>query len=532
MNFSWAEFKESIQKFWGKLSRPQKIITIAAPLVVAIALISLLIWASNPNYVTIFKDLSDAEAGEIKAELEAMKVNYKLDNNGSSILVPEKEAAEIRLELANAGLPKNSKFSWSESLDKMRVGETESDRRLRYILGLQTEIENALMTLSGVEYADVQLAIPEPTLFSEQQEDTTAAVLLKLAPDTQLTEDQIRAIANLLSASVEGLKLENVTISDTYGNLLSDVLKEIDAPEKITASQIQLQQVTEENIRKSIQSMLDKAYGPGSTVVRTNAVLDFDKVTTNSETHGPGAIISESHTSESTVNAYPGGTVPGVDTNVPGYEAVDGDGIVSQSEKNSDTINYQVDTTIEQRVKSQGEIKRLSVSVLVDEEKVEFDQLERIEAIVEAAAGIDRERGDQLQVAALPFDKTNLLATEEALAAQARREQIRNYIEWGIGALLALAFIFVLYRMRRRKTEEETLRLEQELQPVPLAAAEELLLAQQEVEKEAEMMLAQQKQKTAEEIQRQKIKETVDDYVDKNPDEAARLIKTWLAEEK
>src|SRR5690554_1932149 len=256
-----------------------------------------------------------------------MKVNYKLENNGSSILVPEKEAAEIRLNLANAGLPKGSKFSWSESLDKMRVGETESDRRLRYILGLQTEIENALMTLSGVEYADVQLAIPEPTLFAEQQEDTTAAVVLKLVPDTQLKEGQIRAIANLLSASVEGLKLENVTIIDTYGNSLSDVLKETDSPEKMTVKQIELQKETEEKIRKSLQSMLDRAFGPGSTVVRANAILDFDKVTTNSETHGPGAILSEAHTSESTVNAYPGGTVPGVDTNVPGYEAVDGDGV-------------------------------------------------------------------------------------------------------------------------------------------------------------------------------------------------------------
>ncbi|NMA68935.1 MAG: flagellar M-ring protein FliF, partial [Desulfitobacterium sp.] len=497
MNFSWAEFKESIQKFWGKLSRPQKIITVAAPLVVAIALISLLIMASNPSYVTIFKNLSDAEAGEITAELKAMKVNYKLENNGRNILVPEKEAAEIRLALANEGLPQGSKFSWSESLDKMRVGETESDRRLRYILGLQTEIENALTTLSGVEYADVQLAMPEPTLFAEQQEDTTAAVLLKLAPDTQMTEDQVRAIANLLSASVEGLQLENVTISDTYGNLLSDVLKETDSPEKMTASQIELQNQIEENIRKSLQSMLDRAFGHGSTVVRANAILDFDQVKTNIETHGPGAIISESHTSENTINAYPGGTVPGVDTNVPGYEAVDGDGIVSQSEKTSDTINHQVDKTTEEIIRNQGDIRRLSVSVLVDEDKIGFEQLPQIEAIVEAAAGIDREeRGDQLQVAALPFDKTNLLATEEALAEQARKEQMRRYIEWAIGAILALAFIFVLYRMRKRKVQEDTLQLEQELQPVPLAAAEELLLAQEEAEREAELRLAQQNQKT------------------------------------
>ena len=161
------------------------------------------------------------------------------------------------------------------------------------------------------------------------------------------------------------------------------------------------------------------------------------------------------------------------------------------------------------------------------------DQIEKIEAIVASAAGIDRERGDEIQVAALPFDKTGALEQEQALAEAARKERLRTYIEWGVGALLALVFLFVLFRMRsKRKQDAESLELGQALQPVPLAATEELLLAQQEAEREAELKLAQQKQKSAEEIQRQKIKESVDIYVQNNPDEVARLVKTWLAEEK
>lgn len=533
MNFSWAEIKRSIQEFWGKLSRPQKVITVAAPLAVAIALMSLLYWASHPQYVAIFTELTDVEAGEITTELKELNFDYKLGSNGSSILVPEKDAAEIRLELANSGLPKGSQFSWSESMNEMRVGETESDRRLRYTLGLQTELETTLETLSSVEDARVHLAIPEPTLFVEQQEDTTAAVTLNIKEGNPITEEQIRGIANLLSASVEGLKLENVTIVDTNGNVLSDVLSTDRQPEKMTATQIQLKQLSEENIRKPVQSMLDKVFGAGKTVVRANATLDFDQVTTDSLTHGPGAVISETHTSETTTNTSEGGTTPGVDTNVPGYVTPDGAGSTSSSEKTSDTINHQVDTTQEQRVKNQGDIKRLSVSVMLDADTISADQVAQIQAIVASAAGIIPERGDEIQVVALPFDKTGALEQEQAMAEAARKEQMRTYIEWGVGALLAVAFLFVLFRMRsKRKQEAGTMGFGQELQPVPLAAAEELLLAQQEAEREAELKLAQKKQKSAEEIQRQKVKESVEVYVQNNPDEVARLVKTWLAEEK
>ena len=538
MKFSWAEIKKSVQEFWAKLSRPQKVITVAAPSAVAIALIVLLLWASNPTYVAIFTELTDAQAGEITAELKELNVDYKLagkgSDNGTTILVPEKDAAEIRLELANAGLPKGSQFSWRESLSETRLGETEADRKLRYLLGLQTELETTLKTLDIVKNATVNLSIPEKTLFVEQQEDPKAAVTLVLKEGSTITDGQIKAIANLLVASVEGLTLENVTIVDSNGNILSDVINEDQSPEKMTVTQIQLKQMTEENIRKSVQSMLDKVFGSGKSVVRASVTLDFDQVKTDTVTHGPGAVLSETHTRETTLNTSEGGATPGVDTNIPGYVTPEGAAVVSQSEKTSDTINHEVDKTLEQRVKNQGDIKRLTVSVMLDADTVTEEQRAQVEAIVAAAAGIDESRGDQIQVAALPFDKTGAELQAQALAEAARKEKIRTYIEMGIGALFAAAFIFVLYWMwaRRRKASEEPMELGQELQPVPLAAAEELLLAQQEAEKEAELKLAQQKQKTAEEIQRQKVKESVELYVQNNPDEVARLVKTWLAEEK
>lgn len=533
MDFSWAGIQQSIREFWGKLSRPQKVITVAAPLVVAIALFSLLFWASRPQYVAIFTKLSDSEAGAITTKLKELKVDYQLADNGSSILIPQKQAPEVRLELANAGLPQGSKFSWSESLNQMRVGETDADRRLRYVLGLQSELETTLETLSGVQDARVHLVMPEPSPFIEQEKVATAAVTLTLAPATKIEADQVRAIANLLSSSVEGLTPEKVTIVDTNGNDLSKAIGNSKEPGFYTASQMQLKQTIEDNIQRKVQSMLDPALGAGKTVVRADVTLDFDKVTTTSVLHGPGAKVSEQNTSETSTNGTGAGATPGVTPNIPGYQTPEGTGTTSSSESTSSTINYQVDTTQEERIKNQGDIKRLTVSVMVDADTVSAEQIDQIKANVALAAGIQASRGDEIQVAALPFDKTTLLQQEKQIAEIARKEQYRFYGEIGLGVLLAVLFLIFLFRMRsKRKKENIPFGMGPGLQPVPLAAAEELLLAQQEAEREAELKLAQKKQKSAEEIQRQKIKEAVDLYARNNPDEVARLVKTWLAEER
>ena len=243
--------------------------------------------------------------------------------------------------------------------------------------------------------------------------------------------------------------------------------------------------------------------------------------------------MSEANTSEKTTNGIGAGTVPGVTTNVPGYQSPVANGTTSTSEKTSSTRNYQVDSTQEQRVRNQGDIKRLSVSVMLDADSVSAEQVNQIKTIVSSAVGIVEARGDEIQVAALPFDKTGLLQQEKEFADAARKEQMRTYIELAAGALLGILFLIFIFRIRsKRKQENMPFGLGQELKPVPLAAAEELLLAQQEAEQEADLKLAQKKQKSAEEIQRQKIKEAVELYARNNPDEVARLVKTWLAEER
>lgn len=365
MDFSWAGIQQSVKTFWDRLSSPQKIITVLAPLVVAVALVSLVTWAGRPQYVAIFTKLSDTDAGAITTKLKDLKADYKLADNGSTIMVAQQSAADLRLQLASAGLPAQSKFSF-DSLNTMHLGETDADRKLRYVLGLQNEIENTLKTLNGVQDARVNIVMPEPSLFVDSQKTATAAVTLKLVPGTKLGDDQVRAVANLLAGSVEGLQSENVTIVDTGGNVLSDVLGKSGDPNRLTGTQYQLQQMVEEDTRKSVQSMLDRVLGSGKTVVRISAVLDFNQIKRTIQTNGPGAVVSEQSSTETSTNGTTTGGTPGLTSNgAPTYPTAT-PGVNSTSNKASNTKNYQVDTTQEEQVVNPGAVKHLSVSVMAD----------------------------------------------------------------------------------------------------------------------------------------------------------------------
>jgi flagellar M-ring protein FliF len=528
MDFSWAGIKNSVKIFWDKLSRPQKVITLIAPLLVLVALVALITWAGRPQYVAIFTKLSDSDAGAIMTKLKDLKADYKLGDNGSTIMVPQQSAADIRLQLANAGLPQESKFSF-DSLNTMHLGETDSDRKLRYSLGLQNELENTLKTLNGVQDARVQLVMPEPTLFIDNQKAATAAITLKLAPGTKLGDDQVRAIANLIAGSVEGLKPTDVTIVDTGGNVLSDVLGKSDDPKRLTVTQYQLQQTVEEDIRKSVQSMLDRVLGSNETIVRINAVLDFDQIKRTKQTYGPGAVVSEQSSTENTTNGSTVGGTPGLPTNgAPTYQAASPG--VSTSAKANSTKNYQVDTAQEEQQVSPGAIKRLSVSVMADASTINQSQLDQIKTIVASAAGVDQTRGDQIQVAALQFNKTNLEQDKLAMENAQKRQQMVTYLEIGAAVLIGLLGILVLLGNRLKKARAKRLLEMNNANPVTLADAE-LILAQELAEQEANVKIAQNKHKTEEEIRKQKTKEAIEQYSINNPVEVARLVKTWLAEE-
>ncbi|NLI94171.1 MAG: flagellar M-ring protein FliF [Peptococcaceae bacterium] len=533
MNFSLTEILNSVKNYWKKLTRPQKVVLVLAPLVVATALLSLIYWASRPQYETLFTKLSSNEAGSITAKLKELKIDYQLSDSGATILVPQKQVSEVRLQLANAGLPKDSTFSF-ENLDQMRIGETDQDRRLRYILGLQNELETTIKTLNGVEYARVHIVLPEHSLFVENQKDTTAAVTIKTAYGTKIGEDQVRAIANLLAYSVEGLVTDKVTIVDTNGNVLSDMIGKSNLSSKLTANQIQVQQTIEENIQKSAQSMLDKVFGAGKTIVRANATLDFDQKKITSQKSENGAIESRQQTSEKSSTQSGNGGAAGTQSNVPGYPVTGQGNSTSTSEKTSTTENFKPSVTQEETVVSPGQIKRLTVSVLADSDSVTQEQVGNLQNIVSSAIGINVNRGDEIQVALLPFNKTTMLEEQAAMQAAAKKANIMLYTQIAGAVIAGIVFLVFLLRLRSRKRDHydfDSMAVPDGQKLVTLEEAEQIFAAQMEAERQAELKLAKKKVRSSEEIEKEKVRKEVEKYTKENPDDVARLVKTWLTEE-
>lgn len=504
-------YKEVLLERWKKLDRKQRILFIGGIALIFLITVYLSVVASRPKFVPLYTNLDQKDAAAIVEQLKEKKVTYRLSDDGSTILVPESQKYELRLELATQGLPKGGSVGF-ETLSQARFGETESERKTRYLIALQGELERTIRRLDAVDDVRVHIVVPEPSLFIDQEKEATAAVLLKLRPGFQLQPQQVEGIMRLVAAGVEGLKPENVTVVDTEGNVLSEGVggQGVSQPSKLTAAQMQLQQEYERQLEKSLQSMLERVVGQGKAVVRVNAVLDFDQVEISSETYGDKQIRSQQQTEEiSTGAANPQG-VPGTSTNIPQY-AQQGLQAGGQYQKTEKTTNYEVDKSTEHRIVAPGKIKQLSVAVLVDGQIDPLRQRE-IEDLVTAAAGINPDRGDNLTVASMPFETSFSQQMAKEMEAARRREQMLK-LGVAIAALLALALAAWLIARRRRREEEVDY-----LAAGPAISLEEVLATKEE-------------ELSPEEKEKARIMEYIQNLIKQNPREVAQLLRTWLNED-
>ncbi|MGB9791395.1 MAG: flagellar basal-body MS-ring/collar protein FliF [Thermacetogeniaceae bacterium] len=503
-------YKEVLLERWKKLDKKQRFLFVGGVALIFLLAVYLSVIASRPKFVPLYTNLDQQDAAAIVEQLKDKKVAYRLSDDGSTILVPESQKYELRLELATQGLPKGGSVGF-ESLNQTRFGETESERKTRYLIALQGELERTIRRLDGVEDVRVHIVVPEPSLFVEEEKEATAAVLLKLRPGYQLQPQQVEGIMRLVAAGVEGLKPENVTVVDTEGNVLSEGVSGQGASQtsKLTATQMQLQQEYERQLEKSVQSMLERVVGQGKVVVRVNAVLDFDQVEISSETYGDKQIRSQQQTEEiSTGAANPQGAA-GTPTNIPQY-AQQGVQAGGQYQKTEKTTNYEVDKSTEHRIVAPGKIKQLSVAVLVDGQMDPLKQRE-IEDLVTAAAGIDPNRRDNLTVASMPFNTSLSQQMAKEMEAARHREQVLK-VGMAIGALLVLALTAWLI-VRRRRRAEETGYL-----AGPAISLEEVLATREE-------------ELSPEEKEKARIMEYIQNLIKQNPREVAQLLRTWLNED-
>jgi flagellar M-ring protein FliF len=480
-------------------------------------------WLGKVPYAPLFTGLEPREANQIVVKLKELNVRYQLAEQGATVMVPQNQVYELRMQMAGSGMLVGGGVGF-EIFDQNRLGLTDFERQMNYLRALQEELRRTIVQLEAVEQARVHLVLPEPSVFIREERPASASVTLKLSPLARLEQEQVRAIIYLVASGVENLPPENVSVIDTRGNILSDGLK-VALPGNITqerAAQQELKKEFERNLERRVQAMLERILGPGRAVAMVTATLDFNsrEVTRISYT-SPGVLRSEQSLEEQSTSAA-GAPVPvGFDPNVDigGYPLAEDRAGATQSRTEVHRV-YEVGQTQERVLYAPGKVTSLSTAVVLDGELTPEKETS-IRDIVAAAIGFqdNEERRDQIEVMSLAFDKTHLAEAEAEMAAltaaRAREEQIRQWVTWGLqglGIILAFILLFMLLRQISRLSSGRMVAVASDVPLTPVSAYVPAPLSPEEAQKRG-------KQEQVRKLAREK------------PEEVAQLVKTWIAED-
>ncbi|MDT4994177.1 MAG: flagellar M-ring protein FliF [Actinoplanes sp.] len=507
----------------------QKAVTIAAILALVIGGYFFATWAAKPSYSILFNNLSTKDASAIVQSLQKSGSAYELANNGQTIMVPQDQVDSLRLSLSGEGLPGDSATGYS-LLDQQGITTSDFMQHVDYQRAMEGELANTIKSIDGVEAATVHLVMPQKNVFADDQDKTTASVLVATSPSQPLSNQQVQAIVHLVASSVEGLDPTQVTVAGADGKILSAGGGAAVASGGDSGSDSET--VSFQNrLSTSLQNMLDSVVGPGHSAVTTTAQLDFDQTetTTKSYMSDPSvAALSESISRE----AYNGngngtGGVLGPDNlQVPtGLGSSAGAG---QYVNSSDVRNNAINETNEVRRNAPGKVSRLSVAVLLDSTTAGAVNPAQVQQLISAAAGIDPTRGDTVAVSAMPFNTSAAQAAQQALATAAaadRSAKQLSVLKTGTMGLVVLILIFLAWRASRRARNRKA------LSPTELQHLEDMQAAleqQRLAELNAAIPSPTLEQINATDQGREDRQREIEQMVEEQPEEMAALLRGWL----
>src|SRR6185312_14176411 len=321
------------------------------------------------------------------------------------------------MAMAEIGLPHGGSVGY-EIFDKTdQFGPSQFVENINQVRALEGELERTITSINLVQSARVHLVLPQRQMFSRDRQEASASIVLKVRG--KLSSGQVAAIQHLVAAAVPNLNPNHVSIVDDQGNLLAR--GDGDASTALTSSNAEEMRVNyESRMAHNVEQLLERSVGAGKARVDVHAEMNFDRVTTNSETYDPdGQVVRSTQTdNQSEQNGTSSGAAVSVSTNLPNGQTApnnSGDNKQSKSTHTQETVNYEISKTVKSQISDQGTVKRLSVAVLVDgtssvgnDGKKTYqprspDELKQLTALVRSAVGYDEKRGDTVEVVNMPF---------------------------------------------------------------------------------------------------------------------------------
>ncbi|EHX8167870.1 flagellar M-ring protein FliF [Escherichia coli] len=505
MNATAAQTKSL--EWLNRLRANPKIPLIVAGSAAVAVMVALILWAKAPDYRTLFSNLSDQDGGAIVSQLTQMNIPYRFSEASGAIEVPADKVHELRLRLAQQGLPKGGAVGF-ELLDQEKFGISQFSEQVNYQRALEGELSRTIETIGPVKGARVHLAMPKPSLFVREQKSPSASVTVNLLPGRALDEGQISAIVHLVSSAVAGLPPGNVTLVDQGGHLLT---QSNTSGRDLNDAQLKYASDVEGRIQRRIEAILSPIVGNGNIHAQVTAQLDFASKEQTEEQYRPNgdesqaALRSRQQQASTTSNSGP------------------------RSTQRNETSNYEVDRTIRHTKMNVGDVQRLSVAVVVNYKTLpdgkplplSNEQMKQIEDLTREAMGFSEKRGDSLNVVNSPFNSSEESGGELPFwQQQAFIDQLLAAGRW----LLVLLVAWLLWRKAVRP--QLTRRAE------AMKAVQQQAQAREEVEDAVEVRLSKDEQlqqrranqRLGAEVMSQRIREMSDN----DPRVVALVIRQWI----
>lgn len=519
-------FKSLVEK-WKSLSKGRKISLILIVTGVLLGVILLTNYIQRSSYSTLFYNLDSTDASKIIEKLKNENIQYKVE--GNSILVPRGKVDELRMEVALDTSYQNKGY---EIYDQSKFGITDSEARMMNKIALEGEIARAIQSLDEIKNAKVILVMPEETVFARETEKATASVIIKPEGMKTLSPEQVKAIIYLVKGSVKNLSESDVAVLDTYGNLLSENIFDNQIGGSIsTLKQHEYEKKFEDKLQKDVKEMLESVFGQGKVVIKVNSDLNFDSKQITTIKYDKDDVVERSKRIIYDLSKDSSGTdgKTGVDGQFGDDTYPTNDGSSNSTyEKKDETINHEIGQTEEHIVKAPGEVTRMTVSVIINSElgKLSDVEKEEIRNIVASAVGYDENRGDNINISALPFNterQDQYKKEMDELEKKKAKEELIKLIETIVAGIFGfIILLFIILKIRKSRNNSKGMDNKTSIDVVVGNGPNPNIIPKQPVIYEPLLVEDESDMNLEKEIQ---------NYATKKPEQVIEVVKTWLSDD-
>ena len=561
---------DQLRKLIAALSMRQRIGILFTVIAIAGGISGLVRWKHERDFKPLFTGMAAEDAAAVVQKVKESGVEYRIGENGTSVLVPEEKVNEIRLQLAGAGIPRTGRVGF-ELFDKSNLGITDFTEHVNYRRALEGELERSIKALSEVEQARVHITLPKDSVFLESREPAKASVLVDVRAGSTLTPQNVQAITNLVASAVEGLSPDFVSVVDEQGNLLSRPRKRPLQDDQVSDEALDYRRQVEKDLTSKVEATLEPLLGASKFRVGISADCDFATTEQSEELYDPTrSVMVSSQRSEDVSGSSHTASIPGTASNTPrGNPPAPAPATGSNVSRRTENVAYETTRTVRHVKTPQGQLKKISASVLIDQDvqwvgkgsqrhrvlvPVSADKVKAIHDLVAGVIGLTPERGDQLVIESLPFEQTvesefqdqtpSGTTSPSKTAKPALWADKRVLIGAGAAVVMGLgAVIFLLMRRKKQTVElEDTPRAlasgapaapdEAGIQPeskkaVEAAAAAVMAAKNKAEEEELQKVLRLPPPTKKIEIMRDHLKENIK----KDATASANILRGWLEDE-